>query len=49
MVASMYKEEIHSEHSTLAPISSTQLREEFWDLIFGSMVPRRHKIMLILI
>ena len=49
MVASMSKEETLSEHSILAPISSTRLQEECWALIFGSTVPRRHKTTLILI
>ena len=49
MVALMSKEEIHSEHSILVLISSMRLQEEYWVLIFGNMVPKRHKIMLILI
>ena len=49
MVALMSKEETHLEHSILVLISSMRLQEEYWVLIFGSTVLRRHKIMLILI
>ena len=41
--------EIHSEHSILELILSMLPPEEFWVLIFGKMVLKRQRLMLILI
>ena len=44
----MLKEETHLEHSTLELILSMLLQEESWVLIFGKMVLKRLRLMLIL-